>query len=143
MLLLHGSLNELHEIVFDEITKDLIQRATIRIKGATDLSKFDNDNWQRILGSTVFGNHSSELRKSLARMTKKLCYQKLSCLESLKVLLASHLITLSESSGVRPIGIGELLQRMISEAVMSVVKKEVAQTTDSLQVCAGQIAGVE
>ena len=61
----------------------------------------------------------------------------------MKVLLASHLITLSESSGVRPIGIGELLQRMISEAVMSVVKKEVAQTTDSLQVCAGQVAGVE
>ena len=50
MLLLHGSLNELHEIVFDEITKDLIQTAAIRIKGATDLSKFDNDNWQRILG---------------------------------------------------------------------------------------------
>lgn len=105
----HGSINKIHEIVFDEITKDLIQTAAIRIKGATDLPKFDNDNWQRILGSTVFGNHSSELRKSLARMTKKLCYQKLSCLETLKVLLASHLLTLSESSGVRPIGIGEVL----------------------------------
>ena len=69
-LLLHGPINEIHEIVFDEISEDLIQKTGIRTKGAAGSSKFDTDDWRRILGSNVFGNHSIELRRSLARMTK-------------------------------------------------------------------------
>ena len=44
MLLLHGPINEIHEIVFDEITKDLIHKTTIRTKGAAGPSKSDADN---------------------------------------------------------------------------------------------------
>ena len=57
-LLLHGPINEVQEIVFDEITEDSIQKTTIRTKGAAGPSKFDADDWQRILGSNIFGNHS-------------------------------------------------------------------------------------
>ena len=44
MLLLHGPLNEIYEIMFDEI-KDLIQEAAIRTKGAAGPSKFDAGDW--------------------------------------------------------------------------------------------------
>ena len=43
-LLLHGPINEAQEIVFDEITEDLIQKTTIRTKGAAGPSKFDADD---------------------------------------------------------------------------------------------------
>lgn len=43
-LLLHGPINEVQEIVFDEITEDLIQKTTIRTKGAAGPSKSDADN---------------------------------------------------------------------------------------------------
>ena len=67
----------------------------------------------------------------------------MNCYESLEALLASQLIPLNKSPGVRPIGIGEVLRRIIGKAVMSVVKKDVVQAAGSLQVCAGQVAGVE
>ena len=59
-------------------------------------------------------------------MTKKLCSQNLSFHESLKPLLASQLIPLKKSPGVRPTGIGEVLRKIVGKSVMSVVKKEVA-----------------
>ena len=142
-LLLHGPINEIHGIVSDEIAKDLIQKTVIRTKGAAGPSKFNADNWRRILGSIVFGDHSLEPQRSLARRTKKLCFQELSCHESLEALLASQLIRLNKSPGVRPIGIGEVLLRTIGKIVISVVKKEVVQAAGLLQVCAGQVAGME
>ena len=91
----------------------------------------------------MFGNHSLELQKSLARMTRKICSQKLSCHDKLEALLVSQLIPLNKSPGVRPIEIGgEVLRRIIGKVVMPVVKKDVVQA-DSLQVCAGQVACVE
>ena len=115
----------LNEIVFDETTEDLIQKTATRTKGAAGSSKFDADDWRSILGSYVFGSHSLVLRRSLARMKRKLCSQKLSCHKSLEALLANQLIPLNKSPGVRPIGIEEVLRRIIGKVVMSVVKKEV------------------
>ena len=122
----------MHEIVFDEITE-----------GASGLSEFDADDWQRILGSNVIGNHILELRKSLSRMTKALYSQELSHHESLEALLVSQSIPLNKSPGVSPTGIGEVLRRIIGKVVMSDVKKEVTQATCSSQNCTGQVAGVE
>ena len=43
--LLTGSVNEVLEIIFDDITKGLIQKASIRTKGAASPSKFYLDDW--------------------------------------------------------------------------------------------------
>ena len=53
------------------------------------------------------------------------------------------LIPLNISPGVRPMRIGDVLRRIIGKVEMSVVKKEVVQLLGSLQVCTGQVAGVE
>ena len=58
-------------------------------------------------------------------------------------LIASQLIPPNKSPGVRPIGIGEVLRRIIGKVVMSVVKKKVVQAAGLLQVCPGQVADVE
>ena len=136
-------MNEIYEIVFDEITEDMIQKIAIRTKGAAGPSEFDVDDWRRILGTNAFDNHSLELRRSFIRMAKRLCPQKLSRHKSLEALIASQLIPLNKLSGVRPVGIVEVLRRIIGQAVMSVVKKEIIQAAGSLQVCACQVAGVE
>ena len=135
-------MNEIYEIVFDEITEDMIQKIAIRTKGAAGPSKFDADDWRRILGTNAFDNHSLELRRSFIRMAKRLCPQKLSRHKSLEALIASQLIPLNKWD-VRPVGIVEVLRRIIGETVMSVVKKEIIQAAGSLQVCACQVAGVE
>ena len=50
----------------------MIQKTDIRIKRTVGPSKFDGEDWRRILDSNVFGNHSFELRRSFASITKKL-----------------------------------------------------------------------
>ena len=42
-----------------------------------------------------------------------------------------------------PIGIGETVRRIIAKAILSVVKDDVLHSTGSVQLCAGQISGVE
>jgi hypothetical protein len=59
-------------------------------------------------------------------------------------LVASRLIPLDKGEGaVRPIGVGEVLRRIISKCVMKIVKPEVLEVSGSLQLCAGQPAGSE
>ena len=79
---------------------------------------------------------------SLAKLTKILC--SISQEEnSLEPLLASRLILLNKNPGLRPIGIGETLRRIIGKTVARLLKQDVVDSVGSLQVCAGQDAGCE
>ena len=62
---------------------------------------------------------------------------------SLDPLLASRLIPLNKNPGLRPIGIGETLRRIIGKMVAKVLKEEVTDSVGSLQVSAGQDVGCE
>ncbi len=44
---------------------------------------------------------------------------------------------------MRPIGIGEVLRRIIGKAIVSVIKPDIINSAGSLQLCAGQPAGSE
>ena len=58
-------------------------------------------------------------------------------------LVASQLIALDKFPGVRPIGVGEVIRRIISKTVLAIVKFDILEATGSLQLCAGQDAGNE
>ena len=58
-------------------------------------------------------------------------------------LLACCLIALDKCPGVRHIGIGDTSRRIMSKAVLKVVKGEIQQATGSKQLCTGQISDVE
>ena len=53
--------------------------------------------------------------------------------------MASRLIPLDKGEGaVRPIGVGEVLRSILAKCVMNVAKEDVAHTSGSVQLCAGQ-----
>ena len=58
-------------------------------------------------------------------------------------LVAGRLIALDKCPGVRPIGVGEVVRRIISKAILSVVKFDILEAAGSFQLCAGQDAGNE
>ena len=57
--------------------------------------------------------------------------------------MASRLIALDKNPGVRPIGIGDTARRIIAKAILNITRQDVQEAAGSVQLCAGQIAGIE
>ena len=57
--------------------------------------------------------------------------------------LACHLNALDKRPGVRPIGIGDTVRRIIAKAVLIAVRGDVLDVAGFIQLCAGQIASTE
>ena len=64
-------------------------------------------------------------------------------LAGITALVAGHLIALDKCPGVHPIGIGEVVRRIICKSILSVVKLDTLEAASSFQLCAGQDAGNE
>ena len=63
--------------------------------------------------------------------------------KGLSPFLACRLIALNKNPGVRPIGICETSRRIVAKAVLSVTCQDILQAAGSLQLCAGQVAGID
>ena len=63
---------------------------------------------------------------------------------SIEAIAANRLIPLDKGEGaVRPIGVGDVIRRIIGKCVTNVTKREVMDASGSLQVCVGQKSGSE
>ena len=72
----------------------------------------------------------------MALVARRLCT---SCVDpvGLEAFVACRLIAFNKCPGVRPIGIGEVVRRIIAKAVLSIVKLDILEAAGSLQLCAG------
>ena len=130
----------IHPVVFDQIDASSIRSAALRTKGAAGPSGIDAHGWRRLC--TSFKAASMDLCHSLAQVARRLCTSFVDP-EGLSALLACRLIALDKCPGVRPIGICETARRIISKAVLQVTRTDLQDAAGSLQLCAGQIAGIE
>ena len=94
---------------------------------------------------TNYGSTGKDLRTAIAKMAQKLCKEELTTAsESMEAYTANRLIPLEKApSGIRPIGIGEVLRRIIGKAIVAEIKPEIMESAGNLQLCAGQKAGCE
>jgi len=107
----------------------------LRTKGAAGPSGLDAD-----------GNRGEELCNTIAKMARKICTEKTKITggtTSLEAYTACRLIPLNKNPGVRPIGIGEVLRRIIGKSITSTLQDDIIESAGSLQLCAGQPAGCE
>ena len=114
--------------------------AALNTKGAAGPSGLDAHCWRRLC--TSFYATSRELCHSLALLTKRLCTTFVDH-KGLSAFLACRLIAIDKCPGVRPIGICETARRIISKAVLFAIRGDIQDAAGSLQLCAGQIAGIE
>ncbi|XP_066936770.1 uncharacterized protein [Clytia hemisphaerica] len=140
--LLPGIHELIHSVRYEDITPDLIRRSAMRTNGGAGPSGLDGDGWRRIITSNSFGTASTDLCTSIANLAKMVCTE-IHSPTSLEPLMASRLIPLDKNPGLRPIGIGEVLRRIIGKSIVSILKEDIKQSIGSLQVCAGQDAGCE
>ena len=136
-------LPKVEPVIFDSIDETSIERAAKSTKGSAGPSGMDSDMWRRIICSRAYGHASEDLRYSLALLTRKLCTEFVDPF-STQELLACRLIPLMKNpDGIRPIGIGEVLRRIIGRTVATHIKPEVIDAAGPLQLSAGQDGGAE
>ena len=140
-ILIQEEVQSVHHVYITVLTVLIQKWLEMLLKRHADPSDLDADGWRQILMSGNFGSSGKDLRKAIADMTKRLFRD--NTVKHLEAFLACSLISLDKEPGVRPIGIGKILRRVIGKIVMKLLKRDVLRATGSLQPCAGQDAGSE
>ena len=144
-VMMNGPVPFVDPVLYQSIDAKMIMNASLKTKGASGPSGFDAESWRRILVSKNFGNAGHLLRETVAAFARKMCVSGLDpdSLRSLEAFIACRLIPLDKNPGVRPIGVGEVLRRIVGKAVVFVIKPEIMSSAGNLQLCAGQQGGSE
>lgn len=140
--LLYGPLDVTPPGIFELIDEQMIYNAAMKTKGSAGPSGMDAELYRRILCSKNFNIEGKQLREEVATMTRNLLtfsYHP-SLLEG---YTSCRLIPLNKDPGVRPIGVGEVLRRIIGKTISNFFKEELKEAAGPLQVCAGFSGGAE
>ena len=129
-----------HPVYFDRITGSVIRAAALRTRGVAGPSGVDATGWRRLC--TAFHKESADLCEAVAAFTRRICTEFVDP-EGLRAFTSCRLIPLDKSPGVRPIGISEVIRRIVGKAIMRVVKDDVLAASGPLQLCGGHEAGSE
>ena len=140
--LLEGPAVKVEPVIFESIDGTLIQACAKRTGGSAGPSGLDSDGWKRLLCSKQFGKKTGELCDAIALMARRLSTSYVDP-GTLKPYTACRLVPLDKKPGVRPVGIGEVLRRIVGKAIMKVVQRDMVSATSPTQVCAGLPGGVE
>ena len=140
--LLNGPIREIPPSIFEFIDEQLIMKIALKTKGSAGPSGADSDLYKRILCSKNFNSSGKELREEIAIMTRTLLTTNYhhTILES---YVACRLTPLNKNPGVRPIGVGEVLCRIVGKAVSWSLKEEFCEAAGPLQTCDGHSTRAE
>ena len=105
-----------------------------RIQGGAGPGGCDASHWRDIL--LRHGSSSVQLCDSVAAVCCRLC-NSLTPWDDVRALVADRLIALDKCPGIRPIGIGETLRRIIGKAACLVTRLDAALVCGTDQLCAG------
>ena len=129
-----------HPVIFESLDAGLIRGVVLHTKGAAGPSGLDAYEWRRLC--TSFKHASHDLCHALGLPARRIASFYVDP-ASIHPLLVCRLIVLDKCPGVRPIGVGEVTQRIIAKSILTVVRDDVQEAAGSVQLCAGQISGVE
>ena len=130
------------EVMYENLDGKAIYMAAKKVNGAAGPSGADSDLWQRLLCSKQHKKKPAGLCQAISDLAKKL-NRDIIASSHMQAFVAGRLIPLDKSPGVRPIGVGEVLRRIVSSATMTVLKPELVAATAPLQTYAGLAGGIE
>ena len=140
--MLHGPINRVLLFYFDNIDEAMVLKAASLTKGAGGTSQLDSEQHWHILSSHKFKKANKELREQIARLARLLTSEIVD-LYTVKNLVVFRLIHLNKNPGVWPIGVGEMIHRIIRKCIGWVVRKDIQETVGPLQMVTGLQSGAE
>jgi hypothetical protein len=130
----------LHPVFYSALDGELVKKCTLRTKGAAGVSQQEDALWHKMV--TGYKDSSSSLCNAVAVLSRRLATEYVDP-KGLEALLANRGIAIDKCPGLRPVGVGEMVRRIIGKAVMSVTCEKVQEAVGAMQLCGGQPAGVE
>ena len=135
-------------VIYEQLTTEVIQRSSKNLSGSGGPTLIDADTWKYFLCSRSYGRLPLHLAEVICGLAKRLCTEKVhpDCLEE---YIACRLIPLDKGAdkhgnpGIRPIGIGETLRRIVGKSVTTILKSDIQAAGGCLQTCTGIRAGIE
>ena len=126
-------------VIFYSITGELIWKKAVKTTGGAGSSGMNANSWRVLLSTAKLKDKAQGLRNAIAILMKKLAT--LLCHHT-HALTANRLVPFKKHpDGCRPIGIGEVLRRIIGKYIIETTIDDVKKAVGNLQVCAGQRAG--
>ena len=107
-------------------------------QGSHGPSCVDANDWRRWLSH--FGQASTNLCKALAAFARRLATEQM---HDLTPYNACRLIPLDKNPGVRPIGVGEVIRRIIGRNILRCIGNDLKILGQKRQLCLGQKCGIE
>ena len=129
--LLFGNIEDVSDTLYHETNGGTVRDAALRIKGSCGPSNVDANGFRRILTCKSFKKSGSELCEAIASMTRRFCTDYVNP-RGLEAILANRLIPLDKGErAVRPIGVGEVLRRIMGKCVTKIIKPDVIYASGS------------
>ena len=139
---LFGPAISIHPSAFESIDGEMFFKAALQSRGGAGPSGLDADGLRRIMTSKQFRREGFDFCDALARVAKRLCTQLVSP-SSVEALTIGKLLPPDKNPGIRPIGIGESLRRLIGKVNAKYLENQVQTCVGPMQTCAGLKSGCE
>ena len=117
---------------FDSIDESTIFKAVCLTEGACDPSHMDADQFWLILLSPKYKKEKKDLRDQIAILARKLT-SKIVDLNWFETHVTFRMIPLNKNPGVRPIGVGEVIIRVVGKVKGWVFQGDVHEVAGALQ----------
>ena len=138
---LEGDELEVNWDLVDSINEEMVEKVATSLRGGDGPSGLLTDHLRS--GCCDRGSSGKELRSAVAKLTRRIASTRMP-VGSLSPILVSRLVPLDKGGdGVRPVGVGESLRRLVLKCVGRVVKAEVMEASGVEQVCAGHSSACE
>ena len=140
--LFQGPIERVHANYFGSLDEAMIKNSARLTKGSAGPSGLDSEHYKTIFLSRKNKNESKNLREQIALFAKKIATTIVDP-SALEPYLVCRLIPLNRNPGVRPIGIGEVLRRIVGKAIGWVLKPDIQAAAGPLQASTGLKGGAE
>ena len=131
---------ELPALMDVSVTSGHVERVARALHGGAGPGGINSSHWRSFF--LRYGAHSARLRDAVAGLVMMMANRIVEW-PWIRAMMSSRLIALDKNPGVRPIGVGEVLCRLIGKVMVVCTGADVQDECGADQLCSGLRGGIE